>query len=318
VARKSFEGLPFEELLREMRAYLAEVAGEEDVTRFLKRIHASQRRVPRAADLLRRSAAGGGGDGGRALLAPAQDDIRRAQKVVNKLLPSKPPTVPGMDIALFNRSCHEVGGDYFDFIPLPNDRLGLVVADVAGKGFSAAIVMAMLREVLHIVTSNEQAPARAVSATNRLLTRDIPRGMFVTLIYGLLDPAKREMTLVNAGHCPPIIWRPRLTGARVLDLRGPAIGVLDAARFAEGIRQKTLALEPGDCLCFFTDGVSEAKDLLGEEFGAQRLAQVLRDNARKPAEEIVKAIMAAVDDHTKGAAPHDDLTLVVLRALPER
>jgi len=316
VPRKPSEGLPFEEQVRELRAFLAEVAGDTDTTRFLKQLQAAQARVQRVskpvADPAGQGTPFGGGD---TAAVQDRDDIQRARTVVNKLLPSQPPKVPGLDIGLYSRSCHEVGGDYFDFINLPNDRLAFVIADVAGKGFGAAIVMAMLREILHIVTTSEHTPASAVSATNRLLVPDMPRGMFITLLYGVLDPATREMTLVNAGHCPPIIWRPRLTGARVLDLRGPALGVLEPPRFAEAIRQKTLPLEPGDCLCFFTDGVSEAKDLLGEEFGGQRLAQILRDTANQPAAKVVDAIMAAVDEHTKGAAQHDDITLVVVRAL---
>jgi len=316
VPRKPTEGLPFEEQVRELRAFLAEVAGEADTTRFLKQLQAAQARVQRVSkpvgDVPGQGLPFGGAD---TAVAQDRDDIQRARTVVNKLLPSQPPRVPGLDIGLYSRSCHEVGGDYFDFINLPNERLAFVIADVAGKGFGAAIVMAMLREILHIVTTSEHTPASAVSATNRLLVPDMPRGMFITLLYGVLDPATREMTLVNAGHCPPIIWRPRLTGARVLDLRGPALGVLEPPRFAEAIRQKTLPLEPGDCLCFFTDGVSEAKDLLGEEFGGQRLAQILRDTASQPAAKVVDAIMTAVDEHTKGAAQHDDITLVVVRAL---
>ncbi len=316
VRRKPTEGLAFEDLLKELRSYLAEVAGQGDTTRYLRQIYSAQARVQRApgggASPERRRPAGAADEP-----AETRDDIQRAQTVVNKLLPAKPPSVPGLDIAFFNRSCHEVGGDYFDFITLPQDRIGLVIADVAGKGFGASIVMAMLREILHIVSSNEETPAKAVSSANRLLMPDMPRGMFVTMIYGVVDPAARELTLVNAGHCAPIIWRPRLTGARVLDLRGPALGVLDPARFAQGVAQRTLALEPGDCMCFFTDGVSEAKDLLGEEFGEQRLAQVLRDHAGESADQIVAAVTKSVDDHTKGAAQHDDITLIVVRALPK-
>lgn len=319
--RKPAEGLSFEELQRELQAYLAEIAGDSEVTRLMRRLQALQdleltgelsgitldttpsEPSPRTASP-------------QPLIVPPKDDMQRARSVVNRLLPSQPPNVPGLDIAVYTRSCHEVGGDYFDFITLPEGRVAFAIADVAGKGFSAAILMAMLREVLRIVAANDPVPARAVAATNRLLVPDMPRGMFVTLLYGVIVPSTREMTLVNAGHCPPIIWRPRLTGARVLDLRGPAVGVLDPQRFAEGLRQRSLQLEPGDCLCFFTDGVTEATDLLGEEFGQQRLAQVIRNHATEPAAEIVKAITEAVNDHTKGAAQHDDMTLIVLRALP--
>jgi sigma-B regulation protein RsbU (phosphoserine phosphatase) len=319
VARKPTEGPPFEDLLDQLRAYVAEMAGETGVTRTLKQLEAAHARTqrPRRPEADGSAGASARSDSPDPLIKPLRDDLEKAQTVVNKLMPSQPPSLPGFDLAVYNRSCHEVGGDYYDFINLPDDRVALVIADVSGKGFGAALIMAMLREVLHIAAANQPTVAKAVAVTNRLLVPDMPRGMFVTMLYGIIHPAKREMSLVNAGHCPPIIWRPRLTGARVLNLRGPAIGVLDAERFADGIRQKTLPLEPGDCLCFFTDGISEAKDLLGEEFGGQRLAQVLRDHATEPASKISEAIIAAVDEHTKGAAQHDDMTLVVLRVTPD-
>jgi len=318
VGRKSAEGLSFEELQRELRSYLAEVAGDAEVTKTIRELQSAQARVqktstPESAGL----SAPATHPPSDTLIKPPKDDFKRAQTVVNKLLPSEAPKLPGLDIALYNRSCHEVGGDYFDFISLAQDRVALAIADVAGKGFSAAIVAAMLREVLHIMAAREPTAVKAVATTNRLLKPDMPPGMFVTMLYAVISPAGREMTLVNAGHCPPIIWRPRLTGARVLDLRGPAIGLMEPDKFEAGIQQKTLPLEPGDCLCFFTDGVSEAKDLLGEEFGGQRLAQALRDHASEPAQKIVDAIRAAVDDHTKGAPQHDDITLIVVRALPD-
>jgi len=317
VARKPSEGLLFEDLLAELRAFLAEMAGEAGVAQTLKELqaNASAQRPTHVAPT--RPRAGSRRTAPAPLITPPRDDLQKAQTVVNKLLPSQPPTLPGLDLAVYNRFCHEVGGDYYDFINLSDERVALVIADVSGKGFAAALVMAMLREVLHIAAANQASAAKAVAVTNRLLVPDMPRGMFVTMLYGVINPPAREMTLVNAGHCPPIIWRPRLTGARMLDLRGPAIGMLDPQRFAEGIRQKTLRFEPGDCLCFFTDGISEAKDLLGEEFGGQRLARVLRDNATQPASKITEAIMAAVDEHTKGAAQHDDITLIVLRANPD-
>jgi len=318
VARKPSEGLSFEDLLKELRSYLAEVSGDSEVTRTIRQLQAAQARVqgvttPESTGT-RTGAQAGDPDG---VVSGPSDDMKQAKHVVGKLLPSEPPHVPGFDIAHYTRPCLEVGGDYLDYLNLPQDRVAIAIADVAGKGFSAAIMMAMLREVLHIVGAKEPTPARAVATTNRLLKPDMQPGMFVTMLYGVLNPATRELTLVNAGHCPPIIWRPRLTGARVLDLRGPAIGLLNPDQFAKGIQQKTLALEPGDCLCFFTDGISEAKDLLGEEFGGQRLAQVLRDHAGQPAQEIANAIMAAVDEHTKGAAQHDDITLMILRVSPD-
>jgi len=312
VHRNPLDGPPFEALVRELREALVKLSGLDDVTRTFRRIRASQPQERRLARHVQSSAA-------PALAEPeppppaGHEDIERARNVVASLLPSKPPQVQGMDVAVFSRFRHEVGGDYYDFLPLPDGRLAIAIADVSGKGVAAAIVMVMLREILHMMVTVDRAPVETMAATNSRLARDMPRGMFVTFLYTVLDPRQRELRLVNAGHCPPIMWRPRLTGARMLTLRGPALGMLGPEPFAKAIVERTLKLEPSDCLCLFTDGVSEAKNLLGEDFGERRLASVLRNNGHRPAKDVAEAIIAAVDAHSEGATQHDDMTLIVLK-----
>jgi len=318
VPNKSIESLSFEELEQELREFLLSVAGEEDFAHALQKLQARPSTpgsgpvasVPAPSELA----------APRAPRAPTgyHEDINRARNVVAKLLPSKPPSIPGLDIALHNRSCHEVGGDYYDFINLPGGRMAMIIADVSGKGYSAAIVMAMLRQIFHLIVPRTASAHDTLVECNRHLVADIPRGTFVTLLYAVIDPGRREMTLVNAGHCPPIVARTRLTGARVLELRGPALGMLETNRFADEIREKTLAIEPGDCLCFYTDGVSEAKNLLGEEFGSVRLARVVHSAMSQPARSVADSILAALASFTEGTAQHDDLSLIIVRALASR
>ena len=335
MAPKSTGESSFDDLEREIRSYLAEVAHTASPTRVLREIQAAQARVRKITKSVTRSSleraakagfeirggvvrepqASADGNGAAApLISTAEDEIQKARSVQSKLLPTEAPKLPGFDIGIYNRFCHEVGGDYFDFFNLPDKRVGFIIADVSGKGIPAAMVMVMLRSILRMVAANGHSPTDTMVHTNRLLVRDMLRGMFVTALYTVIDADRREMTLVNAGHYPPLIWRPRLSGTRMINLRGPALGLLDVRRFAAAISEKTLTLERGDCLCFFTDGVPEAKNLLGEEFGERRLAQALRDLAGQPARRIVEGIVAAVDSHSEEAPQHDDITIIAMKA----
>lgn len=325
----------FEALNREIREYLAGLSDEKSATRALRRIRAAEAKVRKItksitrASLARAAEDGfeirngivrepapedGGPPSTEPLLSESDDERRQARDVQAKLLPAEVPDCPGIDIATFSRFSRDVGGDYFDFLRLSGGRLGVVIADVSGKGVPAAMVMVMFRSIFRMVAANRHTPAETVVHTNRLLARDLLRGMFVSALYAVIDPASRAMTLVNAGHLPPLIWRRRLSGTRAINIRGPAVGLLGAKRFEEDIREKTLVLETGDCLCLYTDGVTDAKNLLGEEFGSRALARALRASADQPAEKTINELVDAVDTHQADAPQHDDITLIVLRA----
>jgi len=244
------------------------------------------------------------------------DELDRARHVVAELLPSEPPSVPGMDIAVFHQFRHEVGGDYYDFLPLPDGRLGIALGDVSGSGVGAAMLLVRLREILHSVAPHAASPAETVATVNARLVQNTPRGMFITFLYAVLDPATRELRSVNAGHGAPMVWRARLTGVRVLPGRGPALGLLPDEQFARAISERALTVEPEDCLCLYTDGAFEARNARGEEFGEPRLAAALRRHVGRSAKEITDAMVAAIAAHTGRAAQHDDMTLIVLKALP--
>jgi len=243
------------------------------------------------------------------------DEMERARYIVAGLLPSTPPRVAGFDIAVFSQSRHVVGGDYFDFVPLADGRLAIAIADVSGKGLAAAMIMVRLREIVHGVLAHLTTAGEAVAMMNARLADSMPRGTFITFLLALLDPRSRELRAVNAGHCAPMVWRARLTGVRLLPLRGPALGLLGPERFAQAVGERVVALESGDCLCVFTDGVLEARNPGGEEFGATRLAAALRRHAGRPAREIADGIVAEVEGHMLPAPQHDDMALIVLKAL---
>jgi len=325
---------PFQALNTEIRDYLVGLTGEESATRALAKLQDAMHRVKEISETTTRAALQRAARDGfeiqdgvvrkhepvsddvdmpRACLSGTEEERQQARDVQAKLLPSELPNCPGLDLATFTRFSRDVGGDYYDFIMLPGGRLGVIIADVSGKGVPAAMVMVMFRSIFRLVAANDHSAAETLAQTNRLLTRDLLREMFVSALYCIIDPAQHTMTLVNAGHFPPLLCRRRLSGTRTVNIRGPAIGLLDNDRFPKLLQQKTLALEPADCLCFYTDGVTEAKNLLGEQFGYRALARTLRDCATRPATEIIRNIITAVDDFQDNAPQHDDITLIVLR-----
>jgi sigma-B regulation protein RsbU (phosphoserine phosphatase) len=330
-------GDPFETLSKDVREYLVSLTGEESATRALRKIRAAMHQVKEISETTTRASLERAAQQGfeirdgvvrepkpsetpssvflpRAFLGGTEEERQQARDVQAKLLPAEVPDIPGITLATYSRFSRDVGGDYYDFVRLPRGRTGLVIADVSGKGVPAAMVMVMFRSIFRLVAANDHDPAETLVRTNQLLTRDLLREMFVSALYGIIDPEAHTFSLVNAGHYPPLLCRRRLSGVRAIDIRGPAIGLLDSERFGKLIRQKTLEIEPGDCLCLYTDGVTEAKNLLGEQFGYRTLARVLRDVAHLPAEEVIQRIVGAVDDFQENAPQHDDITLVVLQA----
>jgi sigma-B regulation protein RsbU (phosphoserine phosphatase) len=205
-----------------------------------------------------------------------------------------------------------VGGDYYDFIPLPAGRLAMVIADVSGKGTPASLMMASVHASLQAMAGSA-APVRLLERLNRFLYDNTEASRYVTLFYGELDPARRTLTYVNAGHIPPYLRRAGGTQER-LRVGGPVIGLLDELALESG----EIALAAGDLLAVVTDGVTEALDPSGEEFGDGRAAAALAAAAAQPgrpdARSPLEALVAAVDSWTGEAGCTDDLTVLTLRA----
>jgi sigma-B regulation protein RsbU (phosphoserine phosphatase) len=202
-----------------------------------------------------------------------------------------------------------VGGDFYDFMLLANGSLGIVVADVADKGVPAALFMALCRTLVRATAMGGRAPADALRRTNELILSDARSDLFVTVFYGLLDPKRAIFTYSNAGHNPPIWMRARSGHAYYLNLPGIGLGVVPDVN----PREETVALGPGDVLALYTDGVTEALNEHEEEFGLQRLEQIIRQHLHRTASEIVEAIQQAVETFVGDEAPFDDLTLVILK-----
>lgn len=235
-------------------------------------------------------------------------EMRLAAEIQRGLLPKDCPSCGDFDIAAASSPSLHVGGDYYDFIALPDGRLGATVADVAGKGVSASLLMASLRAALQSEARPGVHPAELAGKLNDFIFRSSAPNVFITFFYGELDPAGGGFRYVNAGHNPPILLE-AAGGIRLLEGTGMALGMLAGREFGEG----RIALDPGDVLVLYTDGISESRNPAGEEFGLDRIAAAVRETAGKRAGGILKAVFGALKEFTDDGDPEDDRTLVVIK-----
>ena len=235
-------------------------------------------------------------------------DLAIARDIQRSFLPASAPRVPGFEIAGTSISHDKVGGDYYDFIAVSDTRLGLAIADVSGKGIPAALIMAGFRMCLLAEIRNDFAIRAVMRKVNQLLHESTERDRFVTAFYGVLDWRNSMIIFSNAGHNPPMLLRADGTGEELSD-GGVALGVLEDTHYEE----RPVAIHAGDILVMYTDGVSEAEDERGEQFGPERVEKVVRAHPDHNARELTQDIVAAVLDWAGEKGPVDDLTLIVLR-----
>ncbi|MBI4602905.1 MAG: serine/threonine-protein phosphatase, partial [Planctomycetes bacterium] len=215
-----------------------------------------------------------------------------------------------------NAPAREVGGDSSDYLRLDRDRLGVVVADVSGKGIPAALVMTMTRSLLRAAARGEESPAKAVELVNRSLTPDMSPGMFVTLAYLVLDARTREARLVRSGHNPPLFFSAKHGKVLHIHPRGMALGLdREGSLFQAELQVQRLVLNPGDVLALYTDGIVEGKDREGHDYSTERLESVLASSASLGAQGIVEAVVADLAAHERGTEPSDDVTIIVLKSI---
>jgi serine phosphatase RsbU (regulator of sigma subunit) len=240
-------------------------------------------------------------------LGQAAQELAVAARIQSGLLPAGVPALPGWDIAAVLEPARQTSGDFYDFIPLPGEHLGLVVADVADKGAGAALYMALSRTLIRSCASeHHQMPARTLHAVNQRILAETDTGMFVTVFYGVLDPATGHLTYCNAGHNPPYL----LGGSSLQRLKrtGMALGVVEEV----GLEQAVVRIQPGEALIIYSDGVTDAQGPAGEIFGDERLVAAARAHQGPSAQQMQEHIMAGIRSFVKGAPPFDDLTLVTV------
>ena len=233
-----------------------------------------------------------------------------ARQVMRELIPRHLPELEGFDIAGVNEASFEVGGDYYEFIPLPEDRWGIIIADVVGKGIGAALLVAAIRATLYALVGHELAVRAVMRRANRFFYDSVEEGRYVTLFYAVLDVPSRRLIYANAGHQPPLVLR---ADGEVEELRsgGVPLGMFAAPRYFEGFT----TLEPGDLMVLYTDGIVESSDAHDEHYGRTRLITTVDAVRDEPAEEICQRVMADVRSFSFGN--QDDRTLLVLKASAE-
>ncbi len=237
-------------------------------------------------------------------------DLALARSIQIGLLPERPPQLEGFDIAVSHRPSLEVGGDYYDFIALaPNTTLA-VVADVEGKGVGSAMVMANLQATLHALVAHLHSLERLVESLNDMILTDTRGQKYMTMFVALLDQPHRTLHYVNAGHVPPAVVRAN-GDVEYLREGGMVVGLFPSVKFERG----HVRLGPGDTVVACTDGITEAMNAADDEFGSQRLVDMVSRERTKPAADIVKSVLTEVDLFSKGGTHEDDRVILVMKVV---
>ncbi|MFC1910115.1 PP2C family protein-serine/threonine phosphatase [Chloroflexota bacterium] len=240
-----------------------------------------------------------------------QKEMEIGKGIQQSFLPDSPPDVDGFDIAALNTPALEVGGDFFDFIPISLEKWGLVIADVSGKGVPAALFMALSRTLIRAYTKGNPTISETILRANNMIAEGDRANMFVTLFYGVLDSKRKTLTYVNAGHNPPMVLGGTEGGIVILSAKGLALGVMQDITLEE----KEIQLHKGETLLLYTDGVTEAVNRENEQFGPPRLAKLVEDNHNLSAQELIKRVEQEVITFSQGQPQFDDLTLMVVKVL---
>lgn len=239
-----------------------------------------------------------------------EGQLEVARQVQLELLPPQDPELAGYDISAYNFPTEEVSGDYYDWVKIYDNQIGIVIADVAGKGVPAAILMAFLRASLRAASHIGYATHISMYKVNYLLWESIERNQFVTAFYAILDADTQTIAYSNAGHNPPVLVNAAGT-SRFIHRGEQPLGMFPDTRYHE----YHLDLEPGDVLVLYTDGATEAASPSGEEFGRERLAQAVKEFYDRPAREMIASLQMRVLEWTGHAGVNDDVTFFIIKAL---
>ncbi|HOX36161.1 MAG TPA: SpoIIE family protein phosphatase, partial [Methanoregulaceae archaeon] len=249
-------------------------------------------------------------------LARSSAELQIAADIQKSFMPEVIPQIAGFEIAAKTVMAKEVGGDFFDVIPfeimmVEKGVLGLLVADVSGKGVPAALFMALSRIVVRVNALWHRDPAAAIFDANNIITPDSQSGMFVTLFFGTLRDADRTLTYVNAGHNAPLVYRCRDGSIEELLPTGIVLGAVENKEYGS----RKITINPDDIVVMYTDGVTESINAKEEMFGEDRLKEIIRKTADRTAGEILERILAGVREFTGDMPQSDDITLLIIRGM---
>ena len=242
-------------------------------------------------------------------------DLEIARDIQRILLPSTSPELEGFEISGVNIPARQVSGDYFDYIKVDEQHFGIVIADVSGKGVPASLIMAMCRSVLRSQAPKNASPADVLRQVNRQLFPDMKEDMFISMAYIILDGAAGAVSLARAGHDAPMLYTSKDRKVTKINPPGMALGVDSGSVFDRLTRNFTVNLAPDDCLVLYTDGVTEALDQNGMEFGVEKMIQAIQASAPEGAPAIVKRLTDDLRNFSGAQPQNDDITMIVIRKL---
>ncbi len=247
-----------------------------------------------------------------------EEELRIARSIQMSLLPQGQLEIPGLSITALCVPAREVGGDYYDFFPLGDDRLGVLIADVSGKGTSAALYMAELKGLMLSLSRTCPSPRELLLAANEIISHNLDSRSFITMTYAVIDLASRRMHYARAGHTPLICRRENGIGDASVEVLAPdglVLGLrIDGGELFERLlTEAELPLQRGDLLLLFTDGISEAMNANSDLFGEERLAKLVGEHGHLPVEELRERILRDIDAFVAGAPQHDDMTMILLK-----
>jgi phosphoserine phosphatase RsbU/P len=241
-----------------------------------------------------------------------REQLAIARRIQLGFLPKAPPGLQAYEIEGWNQPCYETGGDYYDFLRLPGGRLGLAIGDVSSHGIGPALLMANARSALRALLQVSEDVGDVAARLNDVLVADMPEDHFMTMFMGILDMRTKRLRFAIAGHERPLMFRRDSDEIVRLEARGMPLGIVPGMLYPEG---DAVTLRQGDMLAFVTDGLWEAVNGQGEEFGYERLEAVLRTCRDASAAEIIATTRQAVADFTGETDQSDDITLMILRVL---
>jgi sigma-B regulation protein RsbU (phosphoserine phosphatase) len=240
-------------------------------------------------------------------------DLEIARDIQRILLPSEAPAINGFQISGINVPARQVSGDYFDYIHVDQERLGVAIADVSGKGVPASLIMAICRSVLRAEAAGNPSPAEVLRKVNRQLYPDIKEDMFISMAYLVLDHQRDGVTLARAGHDAPLLYQQQSQTITPIKSPGMVVGIDSGSVFDRLTVDFSIPLERNDCLVLYTDGVTETLNAEGDEYGVERMMQSVRASANDGAQAIVKTIIKDVREFTGSVPQNDDITVIAIR-----
>jgi serine phosphatase RsbU (regulator of sigma subunit) len=242
-----------------------------------------------------------------------EEELRIARNVQQRLLPDKTPQCDGIAIETLTITAYEVGGDYYDFLNLPDQQLGLIIGDVSGKGTSAAFYMAEAKGIIQSLSKSFHQPRELLIRTNEILYETLERKSFISMMMACLNPKTKTLSFARAGHCPLLYYNASKKTTQLLQPGGIGVGLEKGTIFRDILVEEKVKYATGDIFVFYTDGLSEARNHEGQEYGEERLIKIIADNADKTAAELKDMVINSILSFLDGTSLSDDLTMLLLK-----